>query len=256
MQLRLIGHYRLAGVIRLVTGLHIGKGKDDIEIGGKDNPVILTPDGVPYIPGSSLKGKIRSLLEWDTGVHPEGKVRGFQGPYHADDPVLRVFGVPASDGTDPLRPPLGPTRALFADAFLADRSLGATRDWGADYARGQWQTEEKNENSLNRITAMANPRPMERVPAGVEFALDVRYRVFDVAGDAGRTDRENFRWVLKGLALLEDDALGGGGSRGSGVVRFAELRRIDEGGAAQALELAEVRRNPPTWVAPAAGGGR
>ncbi len=251
MKLKLIGYIRLNGLIEVVTGLHIGAGKEDIEIGGKDNPVILNPlDGTPYIPGSSLKGKMRALLEWDTGVHPEGKVRGFQGGYDADDPILKIFGVPATEQNSKDRPCLGPTRLLVGDAFLATDQDGGSRDWRRSFREGQWQTEEKSENCLNRITAMANPRPMERVPAGVQFAFRMRYRVFDVDGDGGKADRENFRWVLKGMALLEDDALGGGGSRGSGIVRFYGLDCTNDKGNTINADLAEVRKNPPTWIAP------
>jgi CRISPR-associated protein Csm3 len=260
MQLRLLGYYRLSGLIELVTGLHVGAGKDDIEIGGKDNPIILNPgDRVPYIPGSSLKGKLRSLLEWDTGVNPEGKVRGFEGAYDPGDPVLRVFGVPAGDGRDPAKPVLGPTRALFSDCFPANDSEGGTRNgqaynWRAAFLRGDWQTEEKNENTLNRITAMANPRPMERIPAGVQFAFLIRYRVFDLNGDGGKGDRELFGWVLKGLALLQQDALGGGGSRGNGLVKLEKLKAVDENEKALPADLAAALRDPKLkWVAPEYG---
>ena len=55
----------IEGDLELVTGLHIGAGNDEIRIGGIDNPVLKHPySGQPYIPGSSLKGKVRSLLEW------------------------------------------------------------------------------------------------------------------------------------------------------------------------------------------------
>jgi CRISPR-associated protein Csm3 len=253
MKLQLLGHYRLSGLMELVSGLHIGRGKDDIEIGGNDNPVILNPaDKAPFIPGSSLKGKMRSLLEWDTGVHPEGKVRGFDKNYDATDPVLKVFGVPASDDAR-----MGPTRILVADAFLATQQDGSTRDgkaydWRSSFLRGEWQTEEKNENSLNRITAMANPRPMERVPAGVQFAVNIRYRLFSVDDDKGATDRANFGWVLKGLALLEQDALGGGGSRGNGLIRFVKLKVQDETGKDVPADLtAALRDQKLKWTAPA-----
>jgi CRISPR-associated protein Csm3 len=258
MKLQLLGYYRITGVLELITGLHIGKGKDDIEIGGKDNPVILTAlDQAPFIPGSSLKGKLRSLLEWDTGVHPEGKVRGFDGNYSADDPVLKVFGVPAREVQESNQAIMGPTRVLVGDSLLATATDGGTwngqsYDWRQTFKEGVWQTEEKNENTLNRITAMANPRPLERVPAGVQFAISIRYRIFDVNGDGGEVDRENFRWLLKGLALLEQDALGGGGSRGSGLITFRNLQVVDEKGQASKADLQAA--TSLKWTAPATSG--
>ena len=60
---------KLEGTITLKTGLHIGAGDTEMRIGGTDNPVVKNPlDNRPYIPGSSLKGKIRSLLEWQLGL--------------------------------------------------------------------------------------------------------------------------------------------------------------------------------------------
>ncbi|MFH0938636.1 MAG: type III-A CRISPR-associated RAMP protein Csm3 [Planctomycetota bacterium] len=262
MKLRLIGYWQIKGTMELLTGLHVGKSKDDIEIGGNDNPIILTAlDNAPYVPGSSLKGKLRSLLEWDTGAHLKGEVRGSKGNYSSDDPVLKVFGVPARKLRDESEVVMGPTRVLVSDSFLATEKNGGMRDgkpydWLRMFKEGKWLTEEKNENSLNRITAMANPRPMERVPAGVQFVINIRYRVFDVNDDGGKTDRENFRWILWGLALLEQDALGGGGSRGSGMVAFRNLTQIDEKDESISVNLDEVRKNKPQWPVPAAMGGR
>ncbi|WP_297499767.1 type III-A CRISPR-associated RAMP protein Csm3, partial [Thermococcus sp.] len=58
------GKVVIRGRIKALTGLHIGSQRDVSEIGGIDNPVIKDPHtGLPYIPGSSLKGKLRSLFE-------------------------------------------------------------------------------------------------------------------------------------------------------------------------------------------------
>ena len=63
---------KLTGQIELLSGLHIGSGNTEIHIGGTDNPVITNPiTQQPYIPGSSIKGKMRSLLEWHLGVVAE-----------------------------------------------------------------------------------------------------------------------------------------------------------------------------------------
>ena len=62
----------ITATIEIVTGLHIGGNNDEIKIGGIDNPVIKNPlTNEPYIPGSSLKGKIRSLIEWQFNAMTE-----------------------------------------------------------------------------------------------------------------------------------------------------------------------------------------
>ena len=115
----------------------------------------------------------------------------------------------------------GPTRIIVRDAVLTD-------DWSKKFKEGKSLVEEKSENSLNRITAEANPRPIERVVPGVEFKFEIDYRVID-DGDGGDKDKEYFESVVKkGLRLLQDDYLGGGGTRGNGQIRFAELK--DENG--------------------------
>jgi CRISPR-associated protein Csm3 len=67
-ELKLIGKLILEGDLDCQTGLHIGAGKGSLEIGGADNPVVKDAFGLPYIPGSSLRGKLRSMLEQATGM--------------------------------------------------------------------------------------------------------------------------------------------------------------------------------------------
>ena len=111
---------RSSGQIELVSGLHIGSGNAEMHIGGTDNPVIKNPvTNQPYIPGSSLKGKMRSLLEWRAGVVgvAEGKPLGFKhlGKLSGDAAaqgrtILKLFGG-APEGTgrdDALAVPSGP----------------------------------------------------------------------------------------------------------------------------------------------------
>jgi CRISPR-associated protein Csm3 len=201
----------ITGKIRVKTGLHIGGSADTIEIMGNDNPVIKHPlSGEPYIPGSSLKGKMRSLLEWKLEkIERDGSVHRWCEDKEC--PICRIFGTSAGD-----KAWLGPTRLLVRDAHL-------TPEWRDKYEKeGLDLTERKNENSINRITAVANPRPYERVPAGVEFELNIGYRVFDL-DDGGKTDEELFHHVIDGLRCVAMDALGGGGSRGSGRVEFVDL---------------------------------
>lgn len=216
-QQRLVGRAE----IRLLSGLHIGAGNDRIEIGGIDNPIVKHPHTKqPYIPGSSIKGRIRFLLEWAFGtVRGDGKPWGAESNKEnatADpaDPVLRIFGNALKDWKG------GPTRLLVRDAPLKEA-------WVAQaLARGLALTEEKTEVVIDRIQGKAldgvGPRQTERVPTGAVFDFSFAFRLYDT-GDGGARDRACFNWFLGGLALLEEDALGGSGSRGYGRIRFENL---------------------------------
>lgn len=208
---------KLSGKIVVKTGLHIGAGNDKVEIGGMDNPIIRNPlTHEPYIPGSSIKGKMRSLMEWkfDKLKSTGGKVCPCGLP---ECEVCRVFGSANTKSEE--AKDRGPTRLIVRDAVL-------TKEWKEKFRNGNSIVEEKNENSLNRITAEANPRPIERIVPGVEFDFEISYRVIDT-GDGGKTDENYFKEVvLESLKLLQDDYLGGGGSRGNGQIEFKDL--VDE----------------------------
>ncbi len=212
---------KITGKIRVKTGLHIGADNNKIEIGGMDNPIIRNPyTREPYIPGSSIKGKMRALLEWkfDKVVYSNGKPCSCGMP---DCKVCRVFGSANSSRDTDKAKERGPSRLIVRDAVLA-------KDWSDKYRAGKPLVEEKSENNLNRITAVANPRPIERIVPGVEFNFDISYRVIDT-GDGGKTDFEYFNSVvLEGLKILQLDYLGGGGSRGNGQIEFVDLK--DENG--------------------------
>ncbi len=214
---------KISGKIVVKTGLHIGAGNEKVEIGGMDNPIIRNPlTHEPYIPGSSLKGKMRSIMEWKTGKLEKtgGKVCSCG---LADCEICRVFG--SANNSDSAND-RGPTRLIVRDAVLTD-------EWKEKFKSGLPLVEEKNENSLNRITAEANPRPIERVVPGVEFDFEISYRVIDT-GDGGKMDRDYFESVVKeSLKILQSDYLGGGGSRGNGQIEFADLK--DENGKAITL---------------------
>lgn len=214
----------IKGKILVKTGLHIGSGNEKVEIGGMDNPIIRNPlTREPYIPGSSIKGKMRSLVEWKLGkVLPGPDERRKVGtPCNcgkADCPICRVFGSAnnskSKDENAELR---GPTRLIVRDATLS-------KEFADDFKNGKAIVEEKNENAINRITAEAMPRPIERVVPGVTFDFEIAYRVIDT-GDNGKTDEENFESVVKtGLKLLQEDYLGGGGSRGNGQIEFTQMK--------------------------------
>lgn len=220
---KLLSTHRITATLILRSGLHIGAGKDAIEIGGLDLPVVKHPfTQEPYIPGSSLKGKLRSLLEWALPEHVEddGGVWGSNKNrlYENDDPILRAFGTTHKQWRG------GPTRLLVRDAYLEKVWADSIHDQGLAF------TEEKMEVSIDRIQGKAKDgglRRIERVPAGARFELDMVFKVFDWNGDGGKTDRDCLNRVLEGLKLLERDALGGSGSRGYGRVRVEKLK-VDE----------------------------
>ena len=207
--MRMFASKSVRGKIVVETGLHIGGDTKSIEIGGMDNPIIRNPSTMePYIPGSSIKGKMRSLFELTTGKYgPNGEPCNCG---KADCPVCKVFGAANNTSEEEARR-RGPTRLIVRDAFL-------TKEYGKRFFDGDVIIEEKNENAISRITAKANPRPLERVLPGVEFDFEFVYRMFDEGDEA------LFQTVVvKAMKLLERDYLGGGGSRGSGRIRFEDI---------------------------------
>jgi len=218
--MKLIGYKRIGGIIRLKSGLRIGMSKDQMTIGDVDNPVIRNPlTEEPYIPGSSLKGKMRYLLEWYLGgdyISRSTEKRVYV-PDDPKDPVGRIFGsAPSNDAQRRVAQQRGPTRLLVRDAYLTEESKKRLE---AMTARGGYLTEVKQEVFIPRIGGNASPRTAERVPAGAEFAFEMVYRVMDT-GDGGQTDLENFKHVEKALELLQLDGLGGYISRGYGQVEL------------------------------------
>ena len=211
-----IGNILIRGKIECLTGLHIGGSKDKMEIGGVDSPVLRDPvTRRPYIPGSSLKGKMRMLLEYATGnIDQRGEVHNCA---KADCPVCRIFGSSAAEERT-----CGPTRLLVRDAYPDDTTMGQWDKMDSELLFAEM----KSENYLNRITSAANPRFLERVVKGSKFDLEMVYGVYDVDD---QNDLEFFKHVRTSLLLLEQSALGGNGSRGYGHIefRFAEPLMIE-----------------------------
>lgn len=217
--MKFIGYKTIEGTIEVLTGLHIGGSTAIIEIGGKDNPVIKHPlTKEPYIPGSSIKGKMRSLLEWKLGkIETNPKNRKDFGEVHKwckdkTCPICTIFGTSAEDAG------IGPTRLIVRDAVLDQKYKETLKAKNPNWIPSDL-TEDKYENTINRITARANPRNFERVLSGSKFSFKMSYRVFE-NGDQSTSDEELFKHVLDGLKLIEMDALGGAGSRGCGQVKF------------------------------------
>lgn len=219
--IELKGHVFITFDLEAVTGLHIGGSETGIEIGGVDKTVIRDKlTNRPYIPGSSLKGKMRSLTEKYRGL-PQNRRIG-QGFIHTCDKaedyvgcaVCQVYGVPGelNFGT--------PTRLVVRDVQMRDESASKLENARTDLPF----TEVKVEVSIDRVTSAANPRQMERVPAGAVFGpAELVYGIYNGAGCDPRKDIERLRTLVEGMQLLEDDYLGGLGSRGSGKVRFRNI---------------------------------
>ncbi|SPD73001.1 CRISPR subtype III-A/MTUBE-associated RAMP protein Csm3 [uncultured Desulfobacterium sp.] len=206
----------IKGKLILKSGLHIGAGDMEMKIGGVDNPVIKHPHTQePYIPGSSLKGKVRSLLEMRSGLMAKTdgepvsvktiKACNGNGEKEACVKILKLFGSSGAE-TDPS---LGPTRVSFADCPLDDEWRKKAIEQHLAF------TEVKSENRINRIEGTAkDPRFSERVPSGAEFKFTVTLKLLN----QNESDLEIF--LMEGLKLLQLDALGGSGSRGYGRIEF------------------------------------
>jgi len=212
-QIQLYGRVFITGVIAARTGLHIGGSGGSFSIGGNDNPVIVNPmTGEPYIPGSSLRGKMRSLTEKYMGVklvqHANVTMHTAENQEdYESSPIANIYGVPAQDFNLP-------TRLIVRDVMLTPASREQLLKARTDLPF----TEVKTEVSIDRITSQANPRSIERVPAGAEFGpMEMVYSIYK------SQDVEWFRVLVDGMTLLEDDYLGGSGSRGSGKVAFKGL---------------------------------
>lgn len=206
----MFGKIEISGDIEIVTGMHIGGSSAFAAIGAVDSPVVTDiRSGDPMIPGSSLKGKMRSLLaeEYDEDLAAK--------PDQDAERIVRLFGS-AKKGA------VRPSRLLVSDMFLSNKkelkALGL-----------QTATEVKFENLINRATAVANPRQIERVIRGSVFALEMIYDVHDVITTEGRVKiteeevLEDFQMLAEGMKLIQYSYLGGSGSRGYGKIRFNNL---------------------------------
>ena len=208
--------------LELMSGLHVGGSKESVQIGGLDNPVIRTAikDNQPYIPGSSLKGKMRCLLEQIYGITEVGggskrkNEMGKEVDYKFEEKtkecqaIINLFGF-ANDQK--------PSKLIVRDAMLTNESVQMLRDCenlDMPYTEGKW------ENVIHRVKGTAeHPRQTERIPAGVSFGVEFVINVWD-------DDNEDVLLGLlrDGMNALENDYLGGSGSRGYGQIKFGELK--------------------------------
>lgn len=262
-QKQLFGKLYFKSILLVETGLHIGGGGETLSIGGLDKPVIRDPiTRHPYLPGSSIKGKLRAILERlcnkplnrsgsrdtyryesddlvDGITEIDGQYIKFKGAKTCE--ISRVFGstgvtcwieteVAQLEGLlekDSLKKQIdgkeyaqvkgrnAPARLIVRDCHLVENSAKELKEIDT----GLYMTEWKFENGIDRITAAANPRQVERVPKGAKFNFEMVYTVEDL-----EQAREDFKNLIVALAILQDDALGGHGSRGYGKVSFQGIR--------------------------------
>jgi CRISPR-associated protein Csm3 len=195
------GKVIITGEIEVITGLHIGGNKSSLDIGGVDNAFIRTKKGRIFIPGSSLRGKIRSLLEKAKGVFDKDSGE----PSSSSNDVTKIFGIHKAKNDDGTKP----VTLIVRDAYLSE----GLKD--SDFL------EVKTENVINRITGKAeHPRETERVSEGAKFSFEMIFNL-------NYEDNENehlLKVLLNGMKLLEDDYLGGSGTRGYGKVKFTNLK--------------------------------
>ena len=198
----MLAKIEITGKITLKTGMHIGASDAFAAIGAIDSPVARDPiSGLPYIPGSSLKGKMRSLLAKAYNEKVRVNTRD-----EDDDRIKRLFGCSKNAEGNPQ-----PSRLIFSDAILSNQeeleSQGLTSP-----------TEAKEENTINPLTAIANPRQIERVVRGAEFPISIIYNMSEP-----ETAEEDFQMLAEGFRLLQYDYIGGHGSRGYGRIEISDL---------------------------------
>ena len=194
---------KITGIIEVKTGMHIGGDDSFSAIGAIDSSVVRDPlTRLPIIPGSTLKGKMRSLLAREKGTLPARGTKGFE----SDCPeILRLFGS-SSKESNAAGTGMQMSRLQFSDCFLDNKE-----DLPQIF-------ENKFENTIDRLTAEANPRQIERVVRGAMFTMEIIYNVEDES-----QIEEDFANIRIGFNLIENDYLGGGGSRGNGRVKFERL---------------------------------
>ena len=181
--------------LEVKTGMHIGGSDMFSAIGAVDSPVVRDPlTGRPIVPGSSLKGKLRTLLARSYA----GDIENMPDFDQDDQVVLRMFGSTKSR-----------SRLQFVDAFVSN----------ADRMKAVGLTEVKFENTINRATSQAKPRQIERVNAGTVFAETI---VYDAVNP--QQMQQDLQELVKAMKLLQMDYLGGHGSRGSGRVSLKNFR--------------------------------
>lgn len=204
----------IKGEIECLTGLRVGGTSSAMSIGGLDNIIIRNPiNNEPYIPGSSLKGKMRALIELRDGTLGDKVGKDIlHGPSNNVDSLsCKLFGASSNDEKQ------RPSRIIVRDGYLLNKEMFVNTD--VPYA------EVKTEVLICRIKATATPRKIERVPAGARFNLDIVINIFSEHDE--KEENLLLDTVFNALKLVQDDYLGGYGSRGYGQVKF-HIKEIKE----------------------------
>jgi len=186
---------KITGSLQLHSGLHIGGSKDNVQIGGVDSPIIRRKDNdQPYIPGSSLKGKIRCLMEQKRGA-----------ALGESEEINELFGYARSKTISKL---------IVRDSYLTEESAKTLKD---NKNTDLPYSEVKFENTIDRFKGNAgNPRQIERIPAGAQFNIEFILNVWE--GESHKSEKDLIALVTEGITLLNNDYLGGSGTRGYGHV--------------------------------------
>jgi CRISPR-associated protein Csm3 len=227
-----VAHFIVRGKIECKTGLHIGGSKEKLEIGGVDSIVIRSPrTEYPYIPGSSLKGKMRHLLEYITGAvgdpviverknerDPEKLLADNIGNVSKAPHIVRLFGIGADEKDSGSLKYIGLSRLTVRDASPDDETIRKWKGLGSDAN----YTEYKAENTIDRLTSAANPRFIERVVEGSFFNFEIVYTLYQMPEEIDYLleAQKDLNHLLTGLRLLEASALGKSGTRGYGKIAF------------------------------------
>lgn len=199
--MRLVKILNIKKIMKVKTGLRIAGSDEEIRIGGIDNPIIRDPlTGYPYIPGSSLKGSLRSILEISSGKTKPCSCGRCS--------ICKIFGKANEKESEELREH---TRIIVRDAFLTDNSkriLNELLPFGVEI---------KKENTIDRVKGTAKPRTFDRIPKGVEFEVNIVLKIFE-----GDDEKELLDVLNLAFKLVEFNYIGGSGSRGYGQVEFID----------------------------------
>ena len=208
--MKLIGKKRIEGTIKLLSGLHIGDSKESADIGGLDSPVVRRKDNnQPYIPGSSIKGKMRCILEQMEGATEVGQ---------GSEVINKLFGI--TESKNGRKAEL--SRLIFRDCYMNDETVELLNRSSVD--TDMPFTEIKFENTIDRVKGAAKNgglRNIERVPAGAIFNFELILNVYE--GDG----LEFSNLLDKGISLLNSDYLGGSGTRGYGNINMRIESTLD-----------------------------
>lgn len=216
---QLIKHVPVKGIYKAITGLRIGAGGGGLEIGGLDNPIVRHPvTKEPYVPGSSLKGKLRSLLEVNGFV-----IGGRQAPQPETNANLPACGCGRCAvcwlfGCGDPKQASEPTRFLFRDSYILPDDMERLKELLED---GIFYSEVKAEVVMSRKTGKVGgggPRPVDRIAAGTRLGFEMSVRVFQ-----GDEEEEMRQTLVHAIRLLEKEGIGGSVSRGYGKVQFLQL---------------------------------